>query len=197
MKILAIADMEDAYLWDHYQPGRLSDIDLILSAGDLKSEYLSFRVTMANRPRLYVHGNHDGVYAQKPPEGCECVDDTLVRINGLRILGLGGAKLYSGGPQQYSEKQMRNRIRKLAWKLYRAGGVDIVLTHAAPAGYGDAEDIAHRGFEAFLPLLDCYHPAYLVHGHVHQNYRAHNFHRETDYHGTTVLNAAGKVTFEI
>ena len=197
MKILAIADMEDAYLWDHYQPGRLSDIDLILSAGDLKSEYLSFLVTMANRPLLYVHGNHDGVYAQKPPEGCECVDDTLVRINGLRILGLGGVKLYSGGPQQYSEKQMRNRIRKLAWKLYRAGGVDIVLTHAAPAGYGDAEDIAHRGFEAFLPLLDRYHPAYLVHGHVHQNYRAHIFHRDTDYHGTTVLNAAGKVTFEI
>ena len=197
MNILAVADTEDAYLWDHYQPGRLSGIDLILSAGDLKPDYLSFLVTMANCPLLYVHGNHDAVYHSRPPEGCDCVDDRLICINGVRILGLGGARLYSRGPYQYSESQMRKRIRKLYWKLYRARGVDIVLTHAPPSGYGDAEDIAHRGFEAFLPLLDRYHPAYLVHGHVHQNYRAHNFHRETDYHGTTVLNAAGKVTFEI
>ena len=55
MKILVVADEESAYLWDHYRPGRLAGIDLILSAGDLKPEYLSFLVTMANRPLLYVH----------------------------------------------------------------------------------------------------------------------------------------------
>ena len=104
MKILLISDEEDKYLWDFYQPGRLKGIDLILSAGDLKAEYLSFLVTMANRPLLYVPGNHDGSYAQRPPEGCQCIDGKLVTVAGLRILGLGGSALYNGGPNQYTER---------------------------------------------------------------------------------------------
>ena len=197
MKILIVADEESAYLWDHYRPGRLAGIDLILSAGDLKPEYLSFLVTMANRPLLYVHGNHDAVYQKRPPEGCDCIDDKLVVVNGLRILGLGGARMYNGGPYQYTEKQMERRIRKLRWKLYRSKGVDIVLTHAPPAGYGDAEDIAHRGFEAFLPLMDRYQPSYLIHGHVHKSYSVHTFSREVQYASTTVLNGAGRTILEI
>ena len=197
MKILVVADEESAYLWDHYRPGRLAGIDLILSAGDLKPEYLSFLVTMANRPLLYVHGNHDAVYQKRPPEGCDCIDDKLVTVNGLRILGLGGARMYNGGPYQYTEKQMERRIRKLRWKLCRSKGVDIVLTHAPPAGYGDAEDIAHRGFEAFLPLMDRYQPSYLIHGHVHKSYSVHTFSREVQYASTTVLNGAGRTILEI
>ena len=197
MKILVVADEESAYLWDHYRPGRLAGIDLILSAGDLKPEYLSFLVTMANRPLLYVHGNHDAVYQKRPPEGCDCIDDKLVTVNGLRILGLGGARMYNGGPYQYTEKQMERRIRRLRWKLHRSKGVDIVLTHAPPAGYGDAEDIAHRGFEAFLPLMDCYQPSYLIHGHVHKSYSVHTFSREVQYASTTVLNGAGRTILEI
>ena len=197
MKILVVADEESAYLWDHYRPGRLAGIDLILSAGDLKPEYLSFLVTMANRPLLYVHGNHDVVYQKRPPEGCDCIDDKLVTVNGLRILGLGGARMYNGGPYQYTEKQMERRIRRLRWKLHRSKGVDIVLTHAPPAGYGDAEDIAHRGFEAFLPLMDRYQPSYLIHGHVHKSYSVHTFSREVQYTSTTVINGAGRTILEI
>ena len=137
MKLLLIADEEDAYLWDHYRPGRLSDVDLILSAGDLKSDYLSFLVTMANKPLLYVHGNHDTAYDKFPPEGCECVDDRLVTVGGLRILGLGGSQRYKEGPYQYSERQMAFRIRRLERKIRKAGGVDIVLTHAVPACHSD------------------------------------------------------------
>ena len=70
MKILVVADEESTYLWDHYRPGMLKDYSMILSAGDLKASYLSFLVTMANRPLLYVHGNHDASYAYRPPEGC-------------------------------------------------------------------------------------------------------------------------------
>ena len=107
MKLLLISDEVDKYLWDYYRPGRLAGYDLILSAGDLNAEYLSFLVTMANRPLLYVPGNHDGSYAQKPPEGCDCIDGKLVTVNGLRILGLGGSALYNRGPHQYTEAQMQ------------------------------------------------------------------------------------------
>ena len=67
MKILTISDEESPFLWDYYVPGRLSEFDLILSCGDLSAKYLSFLVTMARCPVLYVHGNHDGSYDRNPP----------------------------------------------------------------------------------------------------------------------------------
>ena len=187
MKILAVADEECAALWDYYTPGMLKDYGLILSSGDLKGEYLSFLVTMARCPVLYVHGNHDTSYEIQPPEGCDCVDDKLVICKGLRILGLGGCRQYSRGKFQYTEQQMEKRIRKLKRAIRLAGGVDIVLSHAAPRGAGDTEDMTHRGFEAFWKLIDTYHPRYLIHGHVHMNYGT-NIPRVVDYGGTPVIN---------
>ena len=62
MKILVIADEESKYLWDYFDREKLKGIDLILSAGDLDPEYLSFLVTLAKAPVLFVHGNHDDKY---------------------------------------------------------------------------------------------------------------------------------------
>lgn len=196
MKILGVSDEECPALWDYYQPGRLKEYDLILSCGDLSSRYLSFLVTMARCPVLYVHGNHDGAYRQEPPEGCDCIDDHIVEYNGLRILGLGGCRKYHPGPHQYTDQQMRMRIAKLRWQLWRSGGVDIVVTHAAPEGLGDADDPAHWGFTALRELLDRYQPAYLVHGHVHLSY-GHDIPRELHYNGTRIINACGRYVFEV
>ena len=196
MKILLIADEESPYLWDYYQPGRLSGIDFILSCGDLKQEYLEFLVTMANCPLYYVHGNHDKGYETFPPEGCECLDDQLLEIKGLRVAGLGGCMRYNPGPYQYTEREMHSRINALRRRIKRAGGVDIVVTHAPPQGLGDAEDNAHRGFACFLPLMDEFHPKYLIHGHVHQSY-GHNLARVQHYGETTVYNAVGWHVLEI
>ena len=197
MKILALSDEECPALWDYYTPGRLKDYDLILACGDLKASYLSFIVTMARCPVLYVPGNHDGAYAENPPQGCDCIDCQYVVYNGVRILGLGGCRRYRPrSPHQYSEEEMRRRIRKLRFQLWRHKGVDIVVTHAAPAGLGDDEDPAHWGFEEFRKLLDKYHPQYLVHGHVHMNY-GQTVAREIDYNGTKVVNAFERYVFDI
>ena len=102
MKLLLLADKESPYFWDYYQPGRLREYDLMLSCGDLKAEYLSFLATLGRAPLYYVRGNHDGNYDRRPPEGCDCIEDKLIIFNGLRIAGLGGSRLYSGGKDQYS-----------------------------------------------------------------------------------------------
>ena len=188
MKLLLLSDKESEYLWDYYRPGRLDGIDLILSCGDLNSKYLSFLVTMSGKPLLYVHGNHDKTYDRNPPEGCDCVEDRLVTVKGLRILGLGGSVEYSGGPHQYTEAQMARRVRRLWWSLRRAGGVDIVLTHSPIMGYGDGEDYAHQGFECLLNLVDKYRPRYLIHGHVHVNY-GFQIPRVLQRGETTIINA--------
>lgn len=196
MRILVVADEESRYYWDHFQSGRLDDVDLILSCGDLKAEYLSFLVTVGRAPLLYVHGNHDGNYSRKPPEGCICIEDQIVVVGGLRVLGLGGCPTYSGGPHQYSEREMRRRIRRLRFYLWLHKGVDIVVTHAPVKGYGDGKDYAHRGFEAFLPLLEKYKPRFLVHGHVHTSYGA-NIQRELQCGETRLINACERYILDL
>lgn len=57
----------------------------------MKPEYLSFLVTMAHCPLLYIHGNHDGIYERKEPEGCICIENQIYEYKGIRILGLGGS----------------------------------------------------------------------------------------------------------
>ena len=196
MKILAISDEERMDLWDYYVPGRLKEYDLILSSGDLHASYLSFLVTMGRAPVLYVHGNHDTGYEVHPPEGCDCIDDRIVLYRGLRILGLGGCRRYRPGAHQYSEKDMEKRIRKLTRDIKCLGGVDIVVTHAPPKGVGDSEDLPHQGFQAFLDLIDSYHPAYLLHGHVHKAY-GQEFQREREYGGTKVINVCQSYVLDI
>ena len=197
MRILTVSDEECPALWDHYAPGKLEGYDLILSAGDLKADYLSFLVTMAHAPLLYVHGNHDEGYSRRPPEGCDCIDDQLVVYRGLRILGLGGCLQYRpDAPWQFTERQMAKRIRKLRLALVRAGGVDIIVTHAPPRGLGDEEDLPHRGFVCFQKLLDRYHPLCLVHGHVHlRGYPLPD--RELLYGSTRIVNASERFVLEL
>ena len=195
MKILAVADEECLSLWDYYRPGCLAGYDLILSSGDLNAKYLSFLVTMARCPVMYVHGNHDHGYEAEPPEGCDAIDDKLVVYKGIRILGLGGSQRYSKGTHQYTEREMQRRIRKLKQAIRLVGGVDIVLTHAAPLGVGDWDDRSHQGFASFLELIDCYHPHYMLHGHVHLNY-GQNIPRIREYAGTKVINCCQKYELE-
>ena len=76
------------------------------------------------------------------------------------------------------------------------GGVDIVVTHAPPAGLGDDEDPAHWGFQALVDLLDKYQPPILVHGHVHTSYN-HQLPREIIYKDTRILNACERYVFEV
>lgn len=196
MRLLLLSDRENASLWDYYIPGKLDGIDLILSCGDLKADYLSFLVTMGRAPVLYVRGNHDSGYERHPPEGCDCVEDTLTVCRGLRILGLGGCPIYSGGSDQYTEKEMTRRLRRVKRQIRKAGGVDILLTHAPAAGWGDGDDYAHRGFALFNEIIDTYHPRYHIHGHVHMNY-GRDVPRLMQHGETMVINAWDRYILDI
>ena len=197
MRILAISDEPSDRLWGDRCREMLRGIDLILSAGDLPSAYLSFLTCFTNAPVVYVHGNHDDHYAKKPPEGCLCSDGKILQIQGVRILGLGGSVRYRpDAVHMYSESEMASRISSLRRKLRATGGFDILLTHAPIRGVGDQDTMSHRGFECFGPLLDRYRPAVMVHGHMHQSYTAF-FQREREYHGIPVINASNSYVFDL
>lgn len=196
MRVLAVGDVPSRYYYDFYTPGKLDKFDIILSAGDLSRPYLEFLATMANRPLVYVRGNHDDSFSKAPPEGCICADGRIVVCNGLRILGLGGSYRYRDGENMYTEKQMRRRVLRLQLQLKRYGGFDILLSHAPARGINDMETLSHRGFECFTSLLEKYEPAYFVHGHIHRCYGPH-IPQLTTWHGTTVINACDHCEFEI
>ena len=196
MKILAIADQDSPLLWDYFDKSYLEGIDLILSCGDLKPQYLSFLATFAHAPILYVHGNHDERYEQVPPDGCICIEDQIYVHDGVRILGLGGSMRYKPGSHQYTQSQMRWRVWKLWWRLKYRKGFDILLTHSPAYQLNDGKDLPHMGFEVFRTLLDKYKPAYFIHGHVHMNY-GRSFPRLSTYNETQVINAYEKYIFEM
>lgn len=196
MKILLIADEESKIYWDFFKKEQFEGIDLIISCGDLKPEYLSFLATMTAVPVLYVRGNHDDKYEKYPPEGCICIEDRIYNFNGIRILGLGGSYRYKPGINQYTEVQMTLRVNKMFLKIKRNRGFDILVTHSPAKGVHDGEDMCHRGFQIFNRLIEKYHPKYFVHGHVHMNY-GRQFPREDHIGDTCVVNAFERYVIEI
>ena len=198
MHILALADEPVQRLWGEYGRETLKKADLILSAGDLPASYLSYMTCFSSAPVVYVHGNHDDGYPDKPPEGCVCAEGHVVMVKGIRVLGLGGSMRYRPGcPTMFSEEEMARRIKKLEREIRRCGGFDILLAHSPVAGLGDQPDLAHRGFECFKPLLSRYHPAVMFHGHVHQAYSAFGFQRTREWEGIPVINACGSCEFDL
>lgn len=196
MRILALADKADEQLWEHLDKRLLENVDLVISCGDLPAEYLMFLTCFTKAPILYVHGNHDVRYETKPPEGCECIEDRIYVHNGVRILGLGGSYRYKPGTCMYTEQEMQKRVRKLRYRLWRSGGFDILVTHAPARDIGDEEHVSHRGFQAFVDLIERYQPKIMLHGHMHREY-TRNFQRERLHGNTRIINAYKKVYIEI
>ena len=195
MKILAISDEESKYLWDYFQKEKMNGIELILSSGDLDPDYLSFLATVYSVPVLYVRGNHDDKYVWKAPEGCICIENKIYVYKGIRILGLGGSMRYNNGINQYTQREMTERVKKMKWKILRNRGIDILLTHSPAYGLNDGEDLPHRGFKAFHYILHQYQPRFFIHGHVHMNY-GREYKRHIQYGETHIINAFERYVFE-
>ena len=179
MRLLAIADeVADALYGDTLKELRP---DVIVSCGDLPFDYLENLVSRTDVPLLYVPGNHDpelklgdstfeGLspnFDGIGPPGCVNVDARIEKAAGLWFAGLGGSVNYNDGPNQYTQNEMRWRAWRLYWRArVRRRRVDVLVTHGAPAGLGDADDPAHAGFEAFKTLAARLRPRMLIHGHV-------------------------------
>lgn len=191
MKVLAIADHVDPALYDYFDPARWSDIDLILSCGDLPPGYLDFLLTSLGKPVLYVRGNHDGAYPSEAYAGCHDLNTHVWHESGLNIAGFEGSRRYNRGPVQYSDDEMRRHVlrtsRRLRW-------LDIVVTHAPPHCCHSLPDLCHTGFDAFDWLIERYRPLYLVHGHTHLYGAAQ---RVTTIGSTQVINAYGHCVLEL
>ncbi len=210
MKILCVSDHVDPLVYSTSAKKRFQDIDLVLSAGDLPMEYLGFIASTLNKPVIFVFGNHNlkqlnrfkgklegpALYENSNLSSLNFFGSTytggrVITINGVIIAGFGGSRHYSGGANQFTERQMYFKIirmlpRLFLNKLFHGRYLDILLTHAAPYGLGDKPDRCHRGFRAFLWIMEKLKPKFLIHGHIHLYDM--NAKRETRYFKTQVIN---------
>ncbi len=196
MRVLTVSDQVNEQLHSPALQQVAFDVDLVLSSGDLPSDYLEFILSTLNVPMFYVMGNHGAAGGDKPePEGAENLDGRVVESKGLLIAGLEGSMRYNDRPRyQYTENQMRAKIARLSPALMlnhlKYGRyLDILVTHAPPYGIHDGTDLPHHGFRSFLWFIDHYQPRYLIHGHMHVYDNREP--RVTQRGKTTIVNAYG------
>jgi Icc-related predicted phosphoesterase len=222
MTILCVADHVDPLVYSASIKNRFSNVDLVLSAGDLPMEFLGFISASLNKPILFVFGNHHlkhlprfrkwglkndrakyDVTAGDPFRnyfGSTYVGGKVISHDGLIIAGLGGCRRYNRGENQFTELQMFLRIVRmipaLLWhRVFHGRALDILLTHASPYDINDRPDPTHRGFKVFRWFLRTFRPRYQLHGHVHL-YDL-NATRTAQYENTTIINVYDHYVLEI
>jgi uncharacterized protein len=177
---------------------RYSDVDIIVSCGDMPPVYLEFMVSILNIPLLYVRGNHDEVYIKSPPGGDD-LHQRIMTYKGLTFAGLEGSMQYNRGKIQYTDSEMSRMVLKMGPKilLNRTLGkpIDVFVTHSPPLGIHDADDLPHTGFRAFLRFMEWYRPRYMLHGHVHTYDRRKD--TRSQYQQTDIINVNPVTVLEI
>lgn len=169
---------------------RFTDIELIVSCGDLNAAYLEYITSVLGVPLFYVRGNHDEMYTREPPGGTD-LHQQVVSYGGLTFAGLEGCIRYNDGKIQYSELEMARMVigmwPGMLFNRWRRGyGVDVLVTHSPAKGIHDLEDRPHRGFRSLLWFMSWYRPRYMMHGHVHTI--DNRVKTRTDYLDTHIVN---------
>jgi len=178
MAVLAVGDEVDERLLGERIPDSLREVRLLLSCGDLPADYLEALVDRFQVPLLYVRGNHDRWHRESLPPG-ENIHGRLAIVRGLRILGFEGSNWYNGAGVQYTERQMWWRVAAARPAVWRAGGVDVVLTHTPPLGVHDGRDVSNVAGDDAAALLCARAHAPLLHSHGRpRDDRRRDAHRE-------------------
>lgn len=219
VKVLCVSDHVDPLIYSNSIKSRFGGVDLVLGAGDLELPYYGYIVSSINKPLAFVFGNHNlkriSFYRKEHSSlqfdfsnssflersfGSTYIGDRVMKIGKVIVAGLGGSMEYNKGLNQFTEFQMAMKMMKLLPglvinRIFRGRWLDILLTHAPPAGIHDREDRCHQGFRIFLIFMRLFKPKYLVHGHVHL-YDL-NSTRVSTYHSTTVVNAYEHIVIDV
>jgi uncharacterized protein len=199
IRILAISDEPDPSLDSPATRAGLGPIDMIIGAGDLQPEYLSFVGDAFGAPLHYVRGNHDvgAAWAQTErtliPEPMP--DARLVDEAGLRLIGFSGSPTYSGRGLEVPAGGMWRKAL-IAWLRAAPARPVLVVSHAPPRDVNDDVDLAHRGFTAFRWLMSRLEPPLWLHGHTALVRRGID-QRSVRMNGTLFYNCTGATLIEL
>jgi hypothetical protein len=169
IRVLAVSDEPDDSIDSAVTRQRIGAVDLIIGAGDLEPDYLSFVADAFHAPLRYIRGNHDVGPAWSHtrrallPEPMR--DGRVVQEAGLPLVGFSGSPIYKDEGMQVSSIGMWVKVIG-SWSAAQRARPVIVVSHAPPRDLNDDEDLAHRGFTAFRWLADRLGPPLWLHGHT-------------------------------
>ena len=201
-KLLCLSDVEVPAVYSAHIRDRFPGVNAVVSCGDLPWSYLEFVVSMLDLPLYYVQGNHvfdvedNEGEVRHHPQGAVNLHRRVIYDPELDLImaGIEGSLRYNRRAYQYTQRQMWQMVLGLVPQLQlnkiRYGRyLDVLVTHAAPAGIHDDDDQAHRGVDAFRWLIKHFKPTLHLHGHVHlyNPLKA----RETVLGNTRVINCFG------
>lgn len=199
IRILAVSDEPDPSLDSAATREGLRPIDMIVGAGDLQPEYLSFVGDAFGAPMHYVRGNHDvgAAWAHTEPALLPepMPDARLVEEGGLRLIGFSGSPTYSGRGLEVPARAMWRKAL-LAWARAAHARPMLVVSHAPPRDVNDDTDLAHRGFTAFRWLMSRLEPPLWLHGHTALVRRGID-QRSIQVNGTLFYNCTGATLIEL
>jgi Icc-related predicted phosphoesterase len=174
MRIVAVADthMYEADL------GAIPDGDVFIHAGDLcrrgsldeLAAVVPWLQRLPHRHKLVVAGNHDWCFARDPEAARTLLGDSIVylqdaacEIDGISIWGSPWQPRY----RKWAFNLERGAELAAKWQLIPAG-VDVLITHGPPRGFGDRTPWPGRaGCEDLLQAARRLRPLVHLFGHIH------------------------------
>jgi len=199
IRILAVSDEPDPTLDSATTRDRIGAVDLVIGAGDLEPDYLSFVADAFHAPLRFIRGNHDVGSAWSDtrrallPEPMR--DGRVAQEIGLRLVGFSGSPVYNDRGMQVSALGMWTRVIA-GWAAAQRARPVILVSHAPPRGLNDDADPAHRGFTAFRWLADRLEPPLWLHGHTALVRRGIDA-RCARHNGTLFYNCTGATLIEL
>jgi Icc-related predicted phosphoesterase len=135
--------------------------------------------TIEAKHRIFVPGNHDWLFQKDQKKALDILDDVadesiivldqdFVVVEGLGIYGEPRQPIFFDWAFNEEREDMEQ-----VWDLVPAG-VDILVTHGPPLGYGDMTVRGERvGCGYQIKLLEEFDIKLVVCGHIHNDYGVH------------------------
>lgn len=176
MRIVCVAD---THLYEHSLPP-VPDGDVLVHAGDMLRRGTMPELDRAaawlhaqpHAHKLVIAGNHDWCFVRTPlparrmleDAGVTYLQDAEVTIDGVRFWGSPWQPEFFG----WAFNLPRGEPLAAKWALVPEG-IDVLVTHGPPRGYGDLVQRGREGCDDLLVALDRIRPAVHVFGHIHED----------------------------
>lgn len=156
------------------------DGDVLIHAGDMLDygtlvelePVVEWLAALPHAHKIVIAGNHDWCFARTPlparnllqESGAIYLQDDELTIDGVRLFGSPWQPEFGG----WAFNLERGEALAAKWARIPAG-LDMLVTHGPPRGYGDRVHRGSEGCDDLLEALDRARPALHVFGHIHED----------------------------
>lgn len=165
IRMLLITDTHGCLIQDEFSKFVFTNknYDICLLIGDHSRDDIKTILKLIEKEKIYaLLGNHDSDYISE--FGLRNLNGNIIEINRIKILGIQGSYRYK--PENFPSFSQEESIEFLADKEK----ADVLVSHDAPFGLGQRNDVAHQGLFGITYYLFKNKVPYCIHGHLHTPY---------------------------